>query len=221
MKICSLTFLLLISSLAFSQSGEITILGRVLQAGSKKPIKAKVTYKSIPTGSITGTFYDSIFQFSIFGTARYQIMAAAEGYTPRVAIVDPTELGGAATVARDITLVPIGETLRLEHLIFNQGEAEIQPESFDELDEICALLKENATMRIQLEGHTDNVGSASANLRLSEQRVEAVKKYFTTHGISKARISTRAFGGSRPLQKLATPEARELNRRVEVRVLSD
>ena len=74
-------------------------------------------------------------------------------------------------------------------------------------------------MVIQLEGHTDNLGNAQANLELSQKRVDAVKKYITTKGIPKSRIKTKAFGGSQLLSQEPTPEARVLNRRVEMRIL--
>jgi outer membrane protein OmpA-like peptidoglycan-associated protein len=81
------------------------------------------------------------------------------------------------------------------------------------------MMKDNSKMVIQLEGHTDNLGNAEANLKLSQDRVDAVKKYITTRGISKSRVKTKAFGGSQLLSHETTPEARVLNRRVEMRIL--
>jgi outer membrane protein OmpA-like peptidoglycan-associated protein len=76
-------------------------------------------------------------------------------------------------------------------------------------------------MVIQLEGHTDNQGSPEANLKLSQQRVEAVKTYLTKKGVSKNRIKTKAFGGSQPIRNEMTQEDRALNRRVEMRILKN
>lgn len=76
-------------------------------------------------------------------------------------------------------------------------------------------------MVIQLEGHTDYLGPAKQNLELSEKRVLAVKDYLVSKGINKARIKTKAFGGTKPLSKEDTPEAHAANRRVEVRVLQN
>jgi len=75
-------------------------------------------------------------------------------------------------------------------------------------------------MVVQLEGHTDATGNAKANMDLSEERVEAVKKYLVSKGVDKGRVKTKAFGGTKPVSRLKTPEARDLNRRVEMRVLS-
>jgi outer membrane protein OmpA-like peptidoglycan-associated protein len=83
------------------------------------------------------------------------------------------------------------------------------------------MMKVDPNLEIQLEGHTDNVGNAALNMELSKKRVAAVKKYLTNNGISKGRIQTKAFGGTKPVAKGNSEEARALNRRVEMRVLKD
>lgn len=180
-----------------------------------------IRYSSIPTGSIFGRFNDSTFVFSIFGTAKYQITATAEGYNPATVIVDPKDINSDQKVIRDINLVAKGQTIVLDHLIFAQGKSLIDPKSYGQLDEVIQMMKENPSMEIQLEGHTDNVGNSQKNLELSQSRVDAVKRYMTDKGIGKARIRTKAFGGSRPLRNEMTPEARAQNRRVEMRILKD
>ncbi len=204
-----------------AQESELSAEGKITDARTKKGIKANIRYSSIPTGSITGRFNDSTFSFPIFGTARYQITAEAQGYNSKTVIVDPKQVDAENRVLRDITLTPKGETIRLEHLIFSQGKANIDPNSFSELDEIAQMMKEQSKIVIQLEGHTDNVGSSKANMELSEKRVEAVKKYLVGKGVAKDRVKTKAFGGSQPLRNEMTPEARSLNRRVEMRILND
>lgn len=212
--------ILLVSGQVLSQS-EILANGKVMDSRTGKGVKAMVRYSSIPTGSIYGRFNDSTFSFPIFGTAKYQITAAAEGYNPRTVIVDPKDINSDNRVLRDIYLTPKGETIVLNHLIFAQGKADIDPKSYGELDEVVQMLKENAQMEIRLEGHTDNVGNPKANMELSQNRVDAVKKYMVSKGIAKNRIETKAFGGSQPLRNEMTPEARAKNRRVEMRILKD
>lgn len=204
-----------------AQVKEIPISGKVINLATGKAVKARITYKSIPTGSISGTFYDSVFNFPVFGTAKYQITAQAEGFIPRSIIMDPREIGSRTALTRNIELTQEGNTFRLTHLNFAQGKAVIQPDSFEELDELAALMNDNKKMVIQLEGHTDNLGRADLNQKLSEDRVEAVKKYLVGKGVGKDRVKTKAFGGTQPLSNEGTPEARALNRRVEIRVLQD
>jgi OmpA-OmpF porin, OOP family len=211
-------FLVLMAHAGFAQT--ITVKGNVVDAIRGKLLKSKISYHSYPTGGISGSFNDSTYSFSIFGSAKYQVTAEAEGYIPRTIIVDPKEAVDLV-ISRDISLSSKGQTVVLSHLIFEQGRAVINPRSFKELDELVAMMKESPKVEIQLEGHTDNVGNPESNLKLSQSRVDAVKKYITSKGINKKRVKTKAFGGSQPIAKENTEEARAKNRRVEMRVLKD
>lgn len=215
------TVLILAASRLVAQEPAITAEGKVIDALTRKGVKAKIQYKSIPTGSISGRFNDSTFSFSIFGSSKYQIVVTAEGYTDGTAIVDPKTMDANRKVVRNIILTRKGASIVLENLIFAQGKATISPESFPSLDEVVVMLKERPTLVIQLEGHTDSQGNAKLNLELSEDRVENVKKYLVSKGVAKDRIKTKAFGGSQPLVEGNSPEARARNRRVEMRVLSE
>jgi hypothetical protein len=218
MKWQLICFLVLVAHAGFAQN--ITVKGDVEDAIRGKLIKSKITYHSYPTGGISGSFNDSTYSFLIFGSAKYQVTAEAEGYIPRTVIVDPKEAVNNV-IERDMELTSKGGTVVLNHLIFEQGKAVINPKSFQELDELVAMMKESPKVAIQLEGHTDNQGNPQANLKLSQARVDAVKKYITSRGISKNRVNTKAFGGSQPIAKENTEEARSKNRRVEMRVLKD
>ncbi len=215
-------FILAFSGLALQVNGqddEILAWGKVLDATTHKGIEAHIRYSSMPTGSINGKFIDSTFSFPIYGVARYQITAEAKGYNPRTIILDPNESNPAKEVTRNIVLTPTGEAIRLSHLIFAQGKAIIEPQSYQELDGVVQMMKDNSKIEIQLEGHTDNLGDAKANMTLSQKRVLAVKKYVVSKGISKNRVKTKAFGGTQLLTTEITAEARNANRRVEMRIL--
>jgi len=210
--------LILLAHLGVAQT--ITVKGNVKDAIRGKLLKSKIKYHSYPTGGISGSFHDSTYSFQIFGSAKYQITAEAEGYIPHTVIVDPKE-AVANVISRDLELTSKGATIVLDHLIFEQGKAVINPKSFQQLDELVAMMKDSPKVEIQLEGHTDNQGNPEANLKLSQARVDAVKKYITSKGVSKSRVNTKAFGGSQPIAKENTEEARAKNRRVEMRVLKD
>jgi OmpA-OmpF porin, OOP family len=220
MKYFSSLLLIVLALNISAYSQDITVQGKALDALSGKGIKSKISYKSYPTGSITGSQNDSTYSFSIFGASKYSVTAEAAGFIPRTILVDP-KTAIDQRILRDILMVPTGQTIRLSHLIFTQGKAIINPQSFEELDEVVAMMKVNMKLEIQLEGHTDSQGSASANMELSQDRVDAVKKYITSNGIAKDRVKTKAFGGTQPLSKDKTEEARSLNRRVEMRILKD
>jgi len=199
---------------------EIWIEGKVVDVGTGKGIKANIHYKSLPTGGINGSFKDSVYRFSIFGSSKYEVAAEVDGYIRAVVIVDPAK-GVNGKIERNLILPPKGQTIRLTHLIFEQGKSIIDPASFDELDELAQMLIDNPKLVIQLEGHTDNQGSMSKNMELSQDRVDEVKKYLVDKKVSKSRVKTKAFGGTKPLSNEKTVEARNLNRRVEIRILSE
>ena len=102
-------------------------------------------------------------------------------------------------------------------ILFATGKADLQPESRPVLKEIAATLKQHADLKILIEGHTDNVGSAASNLALSDARAAAVKAALVAeHGIDGARITTKGFGDTKSAASNATVLGRAQNRRVEV-----
>lgn len=108
-------------------------------------------------------------------------------------------------------------SVALDGITFDTGKAAIRPESKSVLDEVGALLKNDATLALEIQGHTDNAGSPTANLTLSQQRAGAVKAYLVSaHGIDPARLTTAGFGDTRPVADNATDEGRAKNRRVEL-----
>lgn len=220
MRTVSITIVLVIALISNSYAQEIWIEGKVIDVGTGKGIKADIRYKSLPTGGITGSFRDSVYRFSIFGSSKYEVSAAVDGYITAVAIVDPKK-GVEGKIQRNLTLTPKGQTIRLTHLIFEQGKSVIDPASFDELDEVAQMMIDHPKLVIQLEGHTDNLGSMTKNMELSQDRVDEVKDYLVDKGVKKDRVKTKAFGGTKPLSNEKTVEARNLNRRVEIRILSE
>jgi outer membrane protein OmpA-like peptidoglycan-associated protein/tetratricopeptide (TPR) repeat protein len=122
----------------------------------------------------------------------------------------------------DIPLQPIevNAAIVLKNIFFESNKYELKPESEAELNEVVQLMKENPTLRIQINGYTDNSGKAADNQTLSENRARAVTNYLTTKGIAAARLSFKGFGDTQPVADNATPEGRARNRRTELSVIS-
>ncbi len=108
--------------------------------------------------------------------------------------------------------------IQLKNVFFAQSKAVLLPESYPELDRLVRIMKENKTIEIQLEGHTDGRGDPRANIALSEERVQAVKQYLVSKGISEKRIVGKGYGGAKPMVSNDTEENRKLNRRVEFKI---
>jgi OOP family OmpA-OmpF porin len=77
----------------------------------------------------------------------------------------------------------------------------------------------NPAIKIQIEGHTDNVGSTGANQKLSEQRADAVKRFLISKGVEASRISTVGYGASKPINDNKSAQGKAFNRRIEFKVL--
>ena len=108
-------------------------------------------------------------------------------------------------------------SVALQGITFDTAKAAIKPESKKVLDQIGALLTGDAALRLEIQGHTDNTGAPTANLTLSQQRAEAVKKYLIdTHRIAASRLTTAGFGDTKPIADNQTEEGRAQNRRVEL-----
>jgi tetratricopeptide (TPR) repeat protein len=100
--------------------------------------------------------------------------------------------------------------------IFEFGKADIRPAADAQLDAVAAILKNNPSMRLEIQGHTDNRGSSDMNQRLSEERARSVSAYLTRKGIEANRLKWVGYGQSRPIASNKTASGREQNRRVEL-----
>lgn len=106
-----------------------------------------------------------------------------------------------------------------ENISFDFNSAVVRPELRAELQEVAGVLREYNSTVIGVYGHTDNVGSAAVNERLSLQRAEAVAGTLESFGVPRARMMTRGFGYTQPVASNDTPEGRARNRRVELRIV--
>jgi OOP family OmpA-OmpF porin len=217
---------------AFAQSIDSTVVaqGKVINAETKEPVMARITYQSLPYGNKMGVINNSTYSFPMFDHERYSISVDAPGYMPAKFMLDPAEASNLSLV-KDIELThgdshakkkhAVGNVMLLNNLIFEVNKNKIDPESYPELDIVVNMMRENPAMVIQLEGHTDFIGNPEKLMKLSQERVDAVKNYLTKKKVSKNRIKTKAFGGTTPLSKEDTPEAHRMNRRVELRILEN
>jgi OmpA-OmpF porin, OOP family len=105
----------------------------------------------------------------------------------------------------------------LNHLQFESNSANLGATSFAELDGLAEFLKKNTKVKVEVSGHTDDVGENLYNLELSKKRSETVSSYLQSKGIEKLRITASGFGESQPLIVSTSVDARKLNRRVEVK----
>lgn len=109
-------------------------------------------------------------------------------------------------------------TIILDNVLFDFDKTAIKPDGAKVLDRLIAFLKENPDRKVELEGHTDSVGTDQYNQGLSERRAASVRDYVVKGGVDKGRIATRGFGESKPIADNKTADGRAKNRRVEIKV---
>ncbi len=124
-------------------------------------------------------------------------------------------------IALNIQLEPIqkGTKVVLNNIFFESGRAELKPISYVELNKASDLLKDNASMIVEIGGHTDSQGPTDANLALSQKRAEAVMQYLLLAGIDASRLKSKGYGESAPIADNATAEGRSANRRTEFEIV--
>ncbi len=106
-----------------------------------------------------------------------------------------------------------------KNLEFETGKAVIRDASFASLNELSVLMKKKPKFKLLIDGHTDNVGKAPYNMKLSQNRADAVKKYLVEKGIDPSRITAKGYGMTKPVASNKTPEGRQKNRRVEFTIV--
>ena len=129
-----------------------------------------------------------------------------------VEVTDPR--GGRATDAVTIQVIrPAVKEFVFEDVHFDFDRYSLRPEATRALDEAIKAMQENAELRLQVEGHTCNIGTSEYNLALGERRAQAVRDYLAARGISGDRLQTVSYGEERPKHDNAREETRRLNRR--------
>ncbi len=125
-----------------------------------------------------------------------------------------------STYEKNIPLQPIevNASVVLRNIFFDFKKFDLKPESEIELDKLVQLLQDNPTVKIQIEGHTDNIGSAADNQKLSEARARSVINYLITKGIVATRLTAKGFGATQPIADNKMEEGRAQNRRTELKV---
>jgi outer membrane protein OmpA-like peptidoglycan-associated protein len=114
-----------------------------------------------------------------------------------------------------------GAAIVLKNIFFETGKFELKNESRTELDKLVALLNDNPNMKIQIDGHTDNVGQEKDNQVLSTNRAKAVVGYLLSRSIDPTRLSYKGFGSTKPVSENNTEQGKALNRRTELSIISN
>jgi outer membrane protein OmpA-like peptidoglycan-associated protein len=129
--------------------------------------------------------------------------------------MEDTAMATVATVDMTVQRIEVGKSYRVNDIKYATSSAAITKSSEYILDELITFLRENPTVKIRIEGHTDNVGRSEDNMALSNDRAFTVMDYLQTKGIAGPRLTFKGYGQTKPLASNDTPEGRAQNRRTE------
>ncbi|MFA6233804.1 MAG: OmpA family protein [Bacteroidota bacterium] len=198
-----------------------TVVGTVTDSQSKTPLGATLTVRDIQSNEILSSFQSDAVDGDYVAVLQpgktYVITAEAPGYlfySDRFEV--PTDSKNTS-VRKDIAMTR--DIVRLL-VYFDFDKATLQPASEVDLNRAVDWLKANPTVKVELAGHTDNVGAKDYNRKLSLDRAQAVMDYLVSKGVSPPRLRAQGLGMDEPITTNDTEEGRGMNRRVEFRVVS-
>ena len=187
--------------------------------GNGLPSQVKLMNLQIKSDSmVVQTDENGEFLITLPEGSTYGFFVKRKGYLPySESVTFPTAVKDTAYHVQ-IQLRPLekGASFNLNTIYFKTSLAELDVRSFAELDVLAALLIENPAVRIQINGHTDNIGKPADNLQLSTQRAKAVYEYLSRQGIDARRMTSKGWGDTKPVSSNDSEEERSRNRRTEI-----
>ncbi|MEY3248331.1 MAG: hypothetical protein RL742_374 [Bacteroidota bacterium] len=204
---------------------------RVRDAATGYPLQAKADFIDLATGQVyvsATTKSDGTFLVCLPAGKDYALNVAKTGYffhsenfnlLETASFDQPFRLQVELQPLPDSATIPeTGKPIVLRNVFFETGSAALQPNSAYELDRLAALLADNQRLKIRINGHTDQIGNEADNQKLSELRARAVMDYLIGKGIAAARLQSKGYGESKPVDTSDTPEGRAANRRTEFEI---
>jgi outer membrane protein OmpA-like peptidoglycan-associated protein len=207
----------------------ILVSGNVYNKKTNKPLSASLIYETLPDGIIAGNAIsnptDGAFKIVLPYDKNYSIRAQADHF---FAISENLNLDslvkeGYKEIHKDLYMVPIevGQVVRLNNVFFDFDKWDLRAESHLELNRVVKLMQENPSIVIEMSAHTDNRGTDEYNFVLSDKRAHSVMVYILSKGIAPDRITSKGYGESMPVVENDTDENRQLNRRVEFKIIKN
>jgi OmpA-OmpF porin, OOP family len=202
------------------------VKGIVRDRTSGKPVKAHIELFNLRTNemvflvdsdSISGRYLMMLTQ-----GADYALYVNAKGYLFQNLHFNYEDNYNPIAVVIDIDLDPIkaGASIVLNNIFFDHNQYELKPKSITELDKLARFLFENPSHKVEISGHTDNTGTESYNLQLSQQRAQSVAEYLIRKGLDSSRLNKIGYGSRKPMAPNDSEANKEKNRRIEFKVLN-
>jgi outer membrane protein OmpA-like peptidoglycan-associated protein len=201
------------------------LTGTVKDATSGKPIEAEITITDNNTKEIVSKVRsngdDGKYLVAIPCGKNYGIAIEKKGHLFHSENVNIPCTEGFKEIKKEIKLADAkqGTKVILKNIFFDTGKSDLRPESTSELQRLVKLLNENPALKIEISGHTDNIGDQKINQALSETRAANVMNFMITSGINKTRLVSKGYGSTQPIDSNDTEAGRQNNRRTEFKIL--
>jgi outer membrane protein OmpA-like peptidoglycan-associated protein len=201
--------------------------GRILDGLLQNPVEAEIKIFDNATGDVYSVMRSNSatgkFLLSLPSGLNYGISVEAEGYLFHSENFNLPEGSSYNMVNKDIELknIDIGSKIALRNVFFATGRSEVKVDSYAELDRLIQLMQDVPSLKIELSGHTDNVGSESLNQKLSQKRAEAVRAYLVARKVDGSRVTAIGYGDQKPVDSNDTKEGRANNRRTEFEITAN
>jgi|GEM_PF-1001270 len=203
--------------------GKVALTGTVKDSKTGRPVDATMTVVDLTNNEVVATDHtdrNGKYSVRVKAPGKYSVTADADGYLFGTSYFQVDDQGRILSNHPDIQLSETtgGRTRLLVFFDFNS--ADLKSSSYPELDRAVRLMKAVPTMKVQIAGYTDAIGTDEYNRDLSQRRANAVRDYITQHGIQKSRVTAHGYGKESPIADNGTEEGRAENRRVEFVVLN-
>lgn len=203
----------------------IVLQGRITDAKTQSPVVARIDVIDAERSQVAATTLSDTsgrYRLTLPVKKIYGVEISAKDYLFFLETLDLTKDTADLLLHHDFTLtkVEVGTKVVLRNIFFETAKATLKPESYAELENVLRFLNDNPTVRLEISGHTDNVGSLKANTRLSQDRAQSVVNYLIGKGIDASRLEAHGYAFTQPVATNDTPEGRAQNRRVEFKILS-
>lgn len=197
----------------------LVIKGKVYDISSGLPVDAVITFYIDNKPSSSFITVDGNYTLNSAQFVTYTVETKAFGYQNKTETLT-VSTSSENPLIHDIvmTKIPMGQAMKLENILFKKASAEMLPESYPELDKLYNFLKSNPTIEIEVSGHTSSEGNDDYNMKLSQDRANAITTYLVMKGINKSRITAKGYGETKAVATNDNEEGRKLNRRVEFKI---
>jgi outer membrane protein OmpA-like peptidoglycan-associated protein len=199
--------------------------GMITDSENQKPVIAKLELIDVDVNMVVATAISDAsgnYKIKVPAAKSYGVEIIAKEYLLYLDAIDLSKEPSDEIIIRNFKLdrVEVGVKVILKNIFFEFGKSTLKPESYGELNHVVKFLQNNETLRLELSGHTDNIGTYKYNKKLSEDRAKAVVDYLVKKGISQNRLTYKGYAYDQPIAPNTTEKGRAQNRRVEFKVLS-